>query len=228
MPTSRSAEAGSNGRGHVMRSPDETSSGDKRNRLILASAGTSIIQRGAQFASTLIVMPVLLHVLGPAQFGIWGAAASLAWLSSLADIGTGSALVTLIARASGSRDWSAARRHLGGALTLGLGLAFVFICSGFAAYKFGILTPAPLPTFIAIAGVAANVPLSVANNVWIALQKGYIGASWELVQTIVLTAGLLWVSLFSANVSVFVGALYAALILANLGSLAHLLIGRAH
>ncbi len=70
----------------------------------------------------MVLMPVMLHALGPARFGVWGAAASLAWLSGVMDIGTGSALVTLVARAVARGHGHEARRHVAGALTLGTGL----------------------------------------------------------------------------------------------------------
>jgi len=54
--------------------------GDSRNRRAAASAGMGVTQRLVQVGCTLILMPVLMHALGPARFGVWGAAASLAWV----------------------------------------------------------------------------------------------------------------------------------------------------
>ena len=85
-----------------------------RDRRIAWSAGMGLFQRVAQAGSTLVLMPLLLRVLGPANFGIWGAAASLAWLTTLLDIGTGAALVTLVARSTASENHEEARRHLAG------------------------------------------------------------------------------------------------------------------
>ena len=67
-------------------------------------------------------MPVLLHALGAERFGVWGAAASLAWMVFLTDLGTGSALVTLVARAIALDHLDEARRQIAGALTLGISL----------------------------------------------------------------------------------------------------------
>jgi O-antigen/teichoic acid export membrane protein len=78
----------------------KTALGQKRDRRVVVSAGVGIFQRLVQVGSTLVIIPLLLRVLGPAKFGMWGAAASLAWLSGLVDIGTGTALVTLVARSS--------------------------------------------------------------------------------------------------------------------------------
>jgi len=78
------------------------------------------------------------------------------------------------------------------------------------------------PYLIAFAGLAFNVPLSGANNVWMALQKGYISGFWELVQTVLTTAGLVSAAAFTDDVRVYVALVYAGLVLANLGSLIHL------
>ncbi len=56
----------------------------------------------------------------PERFGVWGAAASLAWMVFLTDLGTGSALVTLVARAIALDHLDEARRQVAGALTLGI------------------------------------------------------------------------------------------------------------
>jgi O-antigen/teichoic acid export membrane protein len=86
-----------------------------------------VTQRLVQAGCTLILMPMLLHALGPARFGVWGAAASLAWLAFLADLGTGSALVTLVARSIALDRLDEARRQVAGALTLGFSLCLFFL-----------------------------------------------------------------------------------------------------
>jgi hypothetical protein len=54
-----------------------------RTYSILRVSGTGVLQRLAQLLSSLINPPVALHSLVVAGFGVWGAATSLAWLSSL-------------------------------------------------------------------------------------------------------------------------------------------------
>src|SRR5208282_620796 len=108
----------------------------KRNRRVVVSAGVGIFQRVVQVGSTLVLMPLLLRVLGPATFGVWGAAASLAWLSGLVDIGTGTALVTLVARSSALDGAEQARRHIAGALSIGSGLAGLMLLAAFVATTF--------------------------------------------------------------------------------------------
>ena len=197
----------------------------KRNRRVVVSATVGIFQRLVQVGSTLVVMPLLLRVLGPAEFGVWGAAASLAWLSGLVDIGTGTALVTLVARSSAVESAEQARRHVAGALSIGSGLAGLMLLAAFVASTMGGTSGKAGIYLIAAIGLAANVPLNAGNNVWMALQKGYVSGSWELVQTLLTTAGLIGATLLTRDVRVYVAVVYAGLVLANLGSLIHLFLG---
>lgn len=197
--------------------------GPKRNRRVVISAGVGIFQRLVQVGSTLVLMPLLLRVLGPAQFGIWGAAASLAWLSGLVDLGTGTALVTLVARSSAVESTEQARRHIAGALSIGGGLAgLTLLAAAFVASMSGLAQGSMGPYFIAAVGLAVNLPLNAGNNVWMALQKGYVSGSWELVQTVLTTAGLIAAAALTRDVRVYVAVVYTGLIVANLGSLIHL------
>jgi O-antigen/teichoic acid export membrane protein len=181
-----------------------------------------VFQRLVQVGSTLVVMPLLLRVLGPAKFGIWGAAASLAWLSGLVDIGTGTALVTLVARSSALDRAEQARRHIAGALSMGSGLAGLMLVAAFVASITGAAQGRTAPYLIAVIGLAVNLPLNAGNNVWMALQKGYYSGFWELVQTLLTTAGLIAAAALTKDVRVFVAVVYIGLVLANIGSLVHL------
>jgi len=187
----------------------------------MASAGFGIFQRLVQVASTIVVMPLLLRAVGAAQFGVWGAAASLAWLSGLVDIGTGTALVTLVARSSAINRADLARRHVAGALSIGSALATLMFLVALAA-SLGGARDGISPYLIAAIGLAVNMPLSAANNVWMALQKGYVASFWELVQTLLTTAGLIAATALAPNTRVCVAIVYLGLVMANLGSLVHL------
>src|ERR1035441_9041689 len=106
----------------------------KRNRRVVVSASVGIFQRLVQVGSTLVLMPLLLRVLGPAGFGVWGAAASLAWMSGLVDIGTGSAPVTLVARSLARNQADEARTHITGALTIGSCLSCLMLALASTAW----------------------------------------------------------------------------------------------
>jgi O-antigen/teichoic acid export membrane protein len=66
--------------------------------------------------------------------------------------------------------------------------------------------------------------LNTANYVWIALQKSYFASLWELVQTLLTLAGLVAAAGYSKDVRIYVAVVYASLVLANMGSLVHLLL----
>ena len=188
------------------------------------AAGAGVFQRLVQVISTLILMPLLLHTLGVAKFGIWGSASSLAWFSGLVDIGIGTALVTLIARSKASGNEDEARTHLAGALSFGSAIAVVMLVIATITFWGSGAKVQFEPYFIAVVGLALNVPLNSANNAWMALQKGYVSGFWELVQTLLTLGGVIVASGSTTNVLVFVGIVYGAMVTANAGSLFHLLI----
>jgi O-antigen/teichoic acid export membrane protein len=167
-------------------------------------------------------MPIVLRVLGPAQFGVWGAAASLAWMSGFVDIGTGTALVTLVARSVSRNESNEARDQIAGALAIGSCLSVLMLAGACIAWLSGVLQGGVAPYLIAFIGLALNAPLNSANNVWMALQEGYVSGFWELVQTVLTTTALITAATFTHEVWVYVALVYAGLVLSNLGSLIHL------
>ena len=194
----------------------------KRNRKIVAAASFGVFQRLVQMASTLLLMPVLLHTLGLTRFGVWGAAASLAWMAGLADIGIGTALVTMIAQSVARDDLPQARNRIAAALGVGSGLAALMLAVAFFARMGGVMQGDGAAYLIAWVGLALNIPFNSANNAWMALQKGYVSGFWELVQTVITTAVLLSAAAFTTDVRIYVALVYGGMVLANFGSLIHL------
>lgn len=195
-----------------------------RERRYLSAAAAGTFQRIAQIVATLILVPRLLAVLGIQDFGIWGSATSLVWISGLVDIGVGIALVTLVARARAAGRPAEARDHLASALATGSAIALLTLSVCAIIYFASGRNPALLPMLIAVVGLALNAPLNSANNTWMALQKGYISSLWELVQTVLGLSLTLFAATFSRNVCLFIAIMYAALVLSNFGSLTHLLL----
>lgn len=217
---SRKSKAGYNGPADAA----EENAGRRRNTKILAAASAGLVHRAAQVGATLVLMPLLLRTLGPAQFGIWGAAASLAWMAGFLDVGTGAALVSLVARSLAANQVAEARRQIAGALSFGLGVAGLIGLAILCALVLHIPQVGSGPYLIAIIGLAVNIPLSVGNNVWMALQKGYFAAGWELAQILLTVAGLASALIFTRDVRIYIAIVYAALAISNLGSLVHLLV----
>ncbi len=197
-------------------------SAKERDRRIVTSAGFGIFQRLVQVGSTFVIFPLMLRALGAAGFGIWGAATSLAWMAGLVDIGTGSALVTLVARSLARDRVDEARDQITGGYTIAACLGCLMLAVALAIRLGGGLQNRADVYLIALVGMAINIPLSVSNNVWMALQKGYVSGLWELVQTVLTTVGVVLCCAFTSDVRVYVAAVYGSLVVANLGSLTYL------
>jgi O-antigen/teichoic acid export membrane protein len=194
-----------------------------RTYSILRASGAGVVQRLAQLLSSLITLPVALHTLGVAGFGVWGAATSLAWLSSLLTLGFGSALMTLIPRGLATGQTAENRGYVTASLYGGATLAAVLLLGGLVAIR---LSGAPTPHgpfLVASVALILNIPLSVSFELWLALQKGYMAAFWATVQTMLGLVFIILVSVTGAHITLMVAAIYAAMLLGNAGSLAHVL-----
>lgn len=180
-------------------------------------------QRVAQLLSSLITLPVALHTLGLAGFGVWGAATSLAWLASLLTVGFGSALVALIPRSLADGATERSRAYVTAALFGGMALAAALLLGGSAAILLSG-RPVPQPPFL-IAGLALilNIPLSISFELWLALQKGHMGALWATLQTLLSLTFILLGARAGAGITLMTAAIYTPLLIANAGSLAHVL-----
>jgi O-antigen/teichoic acid export membrane protein len=195
-----------------------------RNRRLFFASGVGLTQRIAQIGASLITLPLALHVLGVSAFGVWGAATSLAWLSGMLDLGLGSALITLIPRSISAGKNDEARSHVAAALFCGWGLSVAIVVAGAFAVDIGMQPSEAGPFLIAVGGLALNVPLSIASNIWFGLQRGHVAGSWELVQTALTLGSLLAAAQFHGGVIAMVGAVYGSMVVANCASLIHLLI----
>lgn len=178
------------------------------------------MQRIAQLISALITLPLALHVLGVAGFGVWAAATSLAWLSGMLDLGLGSALITLVPKAMSSGRREEAQGHVAAALLGSCAVAAIIIGLGGLFFAIHVTTA---PFVIAMIFLTINVPLSIARNIWFGLQKGYIAAFWELVQTVLTLGVLIIAALCGGGVSTLTAAVYSGMVAANAASLICLL-----
>lgn len=179
-------------------------------------------QRAAQLASSLIILPLVLHVLGVAGFGIWGAATSLAWLSGLLTLGLGNALLTLLPRGIAAGNTRQNRAYVAAALYGGTAFAgFALLAGAILILGFGV--PVRGPFLVAGISLVLNIPLSLGLELWLALQKAHVTAFWIGMQT---GLGLLFIlagARLGAGVTGLVAAIFCAMLLANAGSLIHVL-----
>lgn len=194
----------------------------QRNRRILFSSGVGLAQRAAQLLTTLVTLPLVLHALGLAGFGVWGAATSLGWLSGMLDLGLGSALITLLPASLAGGQAELARAQVAAALFGGIGLTLLVIAGGALCLAGGAHPPSP-PFVLAGIALALNIPLSISRGIWFGLQKAYAASVWDLVQTFLTLFLLLAAAWAGAGVLAMVAAVYLALLVTNLASLAHAL-----
>jgi O-antigen/teichoic acid export membrane protein len=194
-----------------------------RGRRVAVTAMVGVAQRLVQFGSMLLVMPMVLGGLGAEGFGLWGAVTSVAWLSSLADLGIGWGLVTPIAREVGSGQLAKAQETVTASLVLGFSLGLVFL-------SLAMLAKAVVPPgraidlyLLAMAALALNVPLSSASSLWMSMQRGYLGSGWEAFQTILVILLAALAGRLHGGVGAYVAAVYGGILLGNLASLLHFL-----
>ena len=198
-----------------------------RSRQVALSSTVGVVQRLVQVAATLVTMPLILHALGIEGFGIWGAAASIAWMTATVDFGVGNALLTGVARAMAGRDLDGARAAVSAALTVAAGLALAVLVLAAPAI-FLLASPAARPAYlIAVAAMALNIPGSLAAPIWMGLQKAYVAWSWEAAQTALTVSGYYVLIRFTADVRLYVGVTFGVLLLTNFASLSHLVLARA-
>jgi O-antigen/teichoic acid export membrane protein len=196
----------------------------ERNRRVAMAAAAGVAQRSVAVVGTFLMFPQVLHALGTNQFGLWGAATSLSMLVAVADFGVGSAILTLVAHAVAAEEYDTPREYFTAALVMACAIAVVLACGGMLAVFF--LAPASQqPIYlVAVIGVAINVPLGSAQSAWQALQRGWVSASWDLVQTLFLIAGLVMAVRWTSDLRVYVLVVYAALLSASALNMASLLI----
>ncbi len=195
-----------------------------RNRRIFAAASIGLLQRGTQILATLITYPLVLHHLGVEGFGIWAAATSLAWLAGNLDFGLGSALISLIPRGLAAGDETG--RDAVTAVLLGSSfIAVVLLAACLLGRAFGWFPNLGRPFIIAAATLWLSIPLNAGNNIWFGLQKAYVPAWWQLLQTI-LTLTLVSIgALGHAGVSALTAAIYGPALATSAAILTHALIG---
>jgi O-antigen/teichoic acid export membrane protein len=196
----------------------------RRDRRIALAAGAGTFQLLVQAAGGLLVIPIVLRALGLRQFGVWGAATSLIWLSGILDIGIGPALVTLVARSTALQRADETRDHVMGALAMGIGLTLFLLALGPAALLAALPRAIVGPYLVAAVGLALALPLNAASNIWMGLQKGYVSGFWGMTQTVMTVTGLLAAAAFSHDVRVYVAVVYGGMVVTGLGCMTHLFI----
>lgn len=172
-------------------------------------------------AGALITMPLVLHALGQEGFGVWAAAAAIAWMTTMVDWGVGNALLTAVARARARDDGSDARRHVAGALRLGFLIGALELVLGLTVVPLIAPPSAVFAYQIAAIGLALNVPASLAAALWGSVQRMHVVWTWEAVQTVVTLGSLFLLTGITADPRWYVAITFGAVLLTNWASLVH-------
>lgn len=186
----------------------------KLRRVIIASV-VGISQRASAALAALFIFPQVLHTVGVVNFGLWGVAASLSMIINFADFGLGPMLIARISRDLADGDQAAARRSFGAAFSGAVLIALALMALALAMLGLPVPGIEAQILVIVVAGVAVNVPLGIANPAWIAVQRGWMAALWEFVQTIFFVGGLLLCARYSHDVRLFSACIYLAIVLSN-------------
>lgn len=171
-------------------------------------------------------MPLALHALGQEGFGIWAAAASFAWMTTVFDFGVGQALLTRVARAAARGDAAAIRADLGAGLLTAAGLALAAALLALAVIPLAA-SPATRDAYlIAALCLAFNAPCALGAGVWAGLQRVHVVFAWEAFQTLVTMGAMFAASFVTQDVRWYVAATAGGLLLSNALCLVHLALRR--
>jgi O-antigen/teichoic acid export membrane protein len=198
-----------------------------RNRPVIISLTVGLLQRLAQFLGALVIVPLVLHAIGPDGFGIWGAAASLLWMTATLDFGIGNALLTVMAHRHARGEPEQARTEATAGLLLASCVALVELAAALVAICMWVPAQERAIYLIAAISLGVNIPVSLANRIWSGLQKSYTASGWETAQTLVSVSGLYLLTRLTGDVRLYVAITCGGLLLANFGSLIHLFLSHA-
>jgi len=194
---------------------------DQRRRQATRSSLVGLTQRVLQIVGTLITMPLVLHALGQDGFGIWAAAASIAWMSATVDWGIGTALLTAITRSLARGDATEARRQVAAALRLAVLIGLGEAALGLIIIPLVVPPAAALPYQVAVVGMAFNVPASLGGPLWGGLQRMHMVWVWEAAQSVVTLIALFALTRITADPLWYVAVTFGGLLATNLASLLH-------
>jgi O-antigen/teichoic acid export membrane protein len=119
-----------------------------------------------------------------------------------------------------------ARAEATAGLLLASCVALVELTAALAAISIWVPAQERAIYLIAVVSLAVNIPVSLANGIWSALQKSYTASGWEAVQTLLSVSGLYLLSRLTGDVRLYVAITFGGLLLANFGSLIHLFLSR--
>ena len=203
---------------------------DVRARQARLTSIVLLIAKVISLGANLLAIPIALHALGTAAFGVWITVVSLQAILSFADMGIGNMLVTTIAQASGRGDNDSIRRDIAsGAAMLtasAVGLATLVGVANFFLPWSRILnagtdpSESDLATSIAIVGfgMALCMPLALVAKLQTALQRGYESAAFGILSSLVSLIGIVLSAATHRGLSAFVASSIAGSVVSSIAN----------
>lgn len=182
------------------------------------TAAASIGAKVAGILAQVISVRLAIHHLGLERYGVWLTLSSLIGLLGFADLGLGNGLLNAVAAADGRSDTHSANTYISNAFFMLSGVALTLLVLFGSSYTF-----VPWPTLfnvhtsIATGQVGAacaafavcfavNLPLSVAQRVVTAYQKGYINSLWQIIGNLLALLAVVIAAALNAGLPLFVFA----------------------
>ncbi len=175
----------------------------QRYRRALLTAATSVGARVITLGTSLISVPLTLHYLGIARYGVWMTLSSFGTLLAFADAGVSNGLINAVAAASARGDQAEVRRYVSSAmvvlLAIGALIVSAFWLCGFYVSWQNILSSrsAAVPAGevrhamqIFVVCFALSLPATAIYRIQNALQQGYTAGLWQLGASLATLAAL--------------------------------------
>ena len=203
---------------------------DVRARQARLTSVVLLVAKVISLGVNLLTIPIALHALGTAAFGVWITVVSLQAILSFADLGIGNMLVTTIAQASGRGDNESIRRDIAsGAAVLtasAVGLAVLVAAATLFLPWNRILnvgadsSAGDLATSIAIVGfgMVLCMPLALVAKLQTAFQRGYESAAFGILSSFVSLIGIVLSAATHRGLSAFVASSIAGSVLSSIAN----------
>ena len=161
-----------------------------RGRIIAHTGAWSVIARACKAANALVSIPIVLHALGPVQFGAWATLASLIGLTGFLDFGFGNGTMNLVAGARGRGAIDEIRTIISeGTRALWRIAAYITPIVAVALFIIPWHLLLGLPeteaassrnaAAVVLGTILCGIPLSLASRVQLALNRGDRTFRWQ-------------------------------------------------
>jgi O-antigen/teichoic acid export membrane protein len=171
----------------------------------------AILSRGIGIAAAFISVPLTVNYLGDERYGLWMTISSVIIVLGFADLGMGNGLMNAISEADGRDDHEAARKSVSSVFFMLLGIAIILLATFAMACRFipwsrifnvvsdiAIKEAGPAAAIFVVISII-NMPLGVAQRVYMGYQEGFVPNLWGIGGNLIALGGLLVAIYFKAG-----------------------------